>query len=110
MVDRRGPVTESELTRTNSLVYELAEKLNRKFQFDMTVEEAIDQSVRLDRFCQRHDVLVIVNIAAREGSEFAGNDIQRILERSRMQIGEMGMFHFLDPRTGHKPLHVGQPF
>ena len=101
MVDRRGPVTESELTRTNSLVYELAEKLNRKFQFDMTVEEAIDQAVRLDHFCQRQDVLVIVNIVAQEGSEFSGNDIQRISERSHMQIGEMGMFHFLDPRTGH---------
>ena len=110
MVDRRGPVTESELTRTNSLVYELAEKLNRKFQFDMTVEEAIDQAVRLDHFCQRHDVLVIVNIAAQEGSEFAGNDIQRISERSRMQIGEMGMFHFLDPRTGHNRFTLANRF
>ena len=110
MVDRRGPVTESELTRTNSLVYELAEELNRKFQFDMTVEEAIDQALRLDHFCQRHDVLVIVNIAAQEGSEFAGNDIQRIAERSRMQIGDMGMFHFLDPRTGHSRFTMANRF
>ena len=71
MVDRSGPITESELTRTNSLVYELAEGLNRKFQFDMTVEEATDQASRLDHFCQQHDVLVIVNIAAQEGSEFS---------------------------------------
>jgi hypothetical protein len=110
MVDRRGPVTESELTRTNSLVYELSEKLNRKFQFDMTVEEAMDQAVRLDYFCQRHDVLVIVNIYAQEGSEFAGNDIQRISERSRMQIGEMGMFHFLDPRTGYNRFTMANRF
>ena len=110
MVDRRGPVTESELTRTNSLVYELAEELNRKFQFDMTVEEAIDQALRLDHFCQRYDVLVIVNIAAQEGSEFAGNDIQRIAERSRMQIGDMGMFHFLDPRTGHSRFTMANRF
>ena len=110
MVDRRGPVTESELTRTNSLVYELAEELNRKFQFDMTVEEAIDQALRLDHFCQRHDVLVIVNIAAQEGSEFAGNDIQRIAERSRMQIGDLGMFHFLDPRTGHSRFTMANRF
>ena len=32
---------------------------------------------------------------AREGSEFSGNDIKRIAERSCMQIGDMGMFHFL---------------
>jgi predicted nucleic acid-binding protein len=110
MVDRRGPVTESELTRTNSLVYELAEKLNRKFQFDMTVEEAIDQAARLDRFCQQYDVLVIVNIAAQEGSEFAGSDIQRISERSGMQIGATGMFHFLDPWTGHNRFTMANCF
>lgn len=110
MVDQRGPVTESELTRTNSLVYELAEELNRKFQFDMTVEEAIDQALRLDQFCQRHDVLVIVNIAAKERSEFTGNDIKRIAERSRMQIGDMGMFHFLDPRTDHSRFTMANRF
>jgi hypothetical protein len=110
MVNRRGPVTESELTRTNNLVYELAEELNRKFQFDMTVEEALDQALRLDHFCDRHDVLVIVNIAAEEGSEFAGNDIQRISERSGMQIGDMGMFHFLDPRTGHNRFTMANRF
>ena len=110
MVDRRGSITESELTRTNSLVYELAEELNRKFQFDMTVEEAVDQALRLDHFCQQHDVLVIVNIAAQEGSEFVGNDIKRIAERSRMQIGDMGMFHFLDPRTGHSRFAMANRF
>ena len=110
MVDRRGPVTESELTRTNSLVYEPAEELNRKFQFDMTVEEAIDQALRLDHFCQQYDVMVIVNITAQEGSEFVGNDIKRIAERSRMQIGDMGMFHFLDPRTGHSRFAMANCF
>jgi cell division protein ZipA len=55
-------------------------------------------------------VLVIVNIAAQEGSEFAGNDIQRISERSRMQIGEMGMFHFLDSRTGHNRFTLANRF
>ena len=110
MVDRHGPVTESELTRTNSLVYELAEELNRKFQFDMTVEEAIEQALRLDYFCQRYDMLVIVNIAGREGSEFAGNDIQRIAKRSQMQIGDMGMFHFLDPRTDHSRFTMANRF
>jgi hypothetical protein len=110
MVDRRGPITESELTRTNSLVYELAEELNRKFQFDMTVEEAIDQALRLDHFCQRYDVLVIVNIAAQEGSKFAGDDIKRIAKRSHMQIGEMGMFHFLDSRTGYSHFTMANRF
>lgn len=110
MVGRRGPVTESELTRTNSLVYELAEELNRKFQFDMTVEEAIDQALRLDQFCQRHDVLVIVNIGAKKGSAFAGNDIQRIAERAGMQIEEMGMFHFLDSRTGNSRFTMANRF
>jgi hypothetical protein len=100
MVDRRGPVTESELTRTNSLVYALAEELNRKFQFDMTVEEAIDQALRLEQFCQRHDVLVIVNLSAQEGSEFVGKDIEHIVEHSHMEIGPKGMFHLLDQNSG----------
>jgi hypothetical protein len=110
MVDHRGPVTESELTRTNNLIYELAEDLNRKFQFDMTVEEAIGQALRLDHFCQRHDVLIIVNIVAQVGAEFSGSDIQRIAERSRMQIGDMGMFHFLDPRTGRSRFTMANRF
>ena len=110
MVNRYGPINESELTRTNSLVFELAEELNRKFQFDMTVEEAVGQALRLDRFCQRYDVLVILNIAAQEGSEFAGNEIQRIAERSHMQIGASGMFHFLDPKINQSRFTMANCF
>ena len=110
MADRHGPITVSELTRTNNLVYELSEKLDRKLQFDMTIEDALTEGRLLDNFCKRHDVLVIVNVVAKEEQKFSGKDIQRVADSSGMQIGDMGMFHFSDSESSETSFTMGNRF
>ncbi len=100
MVDRKGPITESELTRTNNLIYELTEEFDRTFTFDSTVEEALRHAVHLDHFCQHYDVLVIINVVAEEGSIFSGDDIRSITTSFGMEIGDMGMYHYLATDSG----------
>ena len=100
IVDRRGPVSNSGLTKTNNLVFELSEKFDRKLQFDMTVEDALSEARLLDRFCKLYDLLVSVNVVAKEETEFSGEDIQSAAHRAQMEQGNMGMFHFVDAVSG----------
>ena len=51
-----------------------------------------------------------MNVAAQEGSNFSGTDIQRIAERSHMKFGEKGMFQFLDPRTSNSCFTMANRF
>ena len=99
IVDRNGPINESELTRTNNLVYELSERFNRKLQFDMTMEGALDEAKLLDKFCQQYDVLVIFNIVASKDQQFLGKDLHRLATISNMTVDDMGLFRLLEPES-----------
>ena len=100
MADRDGSVSESELTRFNNLAYYMSESLNRSLQFDMSIEEALPQAVRLERFCQEFDLLAVIHIEPPPGSGFSGPDVARALDRAGMRLGKDDMFHLYDPRTG----------
>ncbi|MBO66773.1 MAG: hypothetical protein CL398_00545 [Acidiferrobacteraceae bacterium] len=90
----RGAITESELTRTNNLIYDLAERFDRKCQFNMTAEEAIIHAINLDRFCKNYDLLVITIISSIDNSQFSYDTIQQLAEECDMYMGNEGMFHF----------------
>ena len=100
MADRDGSVTESELTRFNNLAYYMSESLNRSLKFDMTIEEALPQAARLERFCQEFDLLAVIHIEPPPGSGFSGPDVVRAVDRAGMRLGKDDMFHLYDPRTG----------
>ena len=53
---------EIALTRFNNLAYYMSESLNRSLKFDMTIEEALPQAARLERFCQEFDLLAVIHI------------------------------------------------
>ncbi|KAA3633324.1 MAG: hypothetical protein DWQ08_02060 [Proteobacteria bacterium] len=100
LCDRGGPVTESELTRFNNLVFALAESLDRQFKFQGTVEEALAQAVRLDRFCQDNDVFAIINICGEGDRQFKGQEVLRAVEGSGMRYGDLKVFHGPDSANG----------
>jgi len=100
MADRNGAVNESELTRFNNLAYYMSETLNRPLQFDMTIEDALPQAARLERFCREFDLLAVINIEPPPGAGFSGPDVGRALDRAGMRLGKDDMFHLYDPRTG----------
>jgi len=100
MADRNGAVNESELTRFNNLAYYMSETLNRPLQFDMTIEDALPQAARLERFCREFDLLAVINIEPPPGAGFSGPDVARALDRAGMRLGKDDMFHLYDPRTG----------
>lgn len=100
LCDRNGPVTESEMTRFNSLVFALSESLDRKFKLQGTVEEALAQAERLDRFCQENDVFAIINICGEGGRRFKGQEVLRAVEGSGMRYGELKVFHGPEGASG----------
>lgn len=104
LADRDGAVTESEMTRFNNMVLELAEGLNRQFKFHGSVEEALAQARRVERFCLEYDVLAIINICGDGGRQFSGSEVLRAVEGSGMRYGKMKVFHGPDDSSG-EPLY-----
>jgi len=95
-----GPVEETELTRFNSLIFALAEGLHRRCHLDSSIEDALPQARRLDRFCKAYDMLAILNIEPIGETSFSGKDIERVMQRSGMRLGDQNIFHYYDPRNG----------
>jgi hypothetical protein len=100
MADPDRSIDESELTRFNNLAYVLAETLDRPLQFESSIEEALPEAARLERFCHEFDLLAVVNIEPELGTGFSGPDVARVAERAGMRLGEQDIFHFFDSRTG----------
>lgn len=100
LCDQNGPVTESELTQFTNLVFSLSEALDRKFSFQGTVEEALEQASRLERFCQDNDVFAIINICGEGDRKFRGPEVLRAVEGSGMRYGDMRVFHGPESANG----------
>lgn len=100
LCDRNGPVTESELTRFTNLVFAFSESLDRKFNFQGSVEEALAQAARLDRFCRENDVFAIINIRGEGDRQLRGPEVLRAVEGSGMRYGDMKVFHGPPSATG----------
>ncbi|MFT5114869.1 MAG: cell division protein ZipA [Parasphingorhabdus sp.] len=101
--DRTGPVTESELTKFTNLVFSLSEALDRKFNFQCSVEDAQAQAERLEQFSKQYDLLAIINICGEGDRLFSGAAVVRAVEGAGMHYGDMQVFHGPDGDDG-KPL------
>ncbi len=104
LCDRNGPVDESELTRFTNLVFSLSESLDRQFSFQGTVEEALEQAKRLERFWIENDVFAIINICGEADRRFRGPEVLRAVEGSGMRYGDMHVFHGPEGAVG-EPLY-----
>jgi len=93
LVDEKGPVAEAELNRFAQLGLRLADALERPLKFSLSFEEALAQARELEKFCEKFDLLAIINIVARGTEGFAGRDIERIAMAEGMELGAMNIFH-----------------
>jgi len=100
LCDRTGPVDESELHRFTQLVLALSENLDRQFRLQGSVEQALEQAGRLERFCQEYDVFAIINICGEGERRFRGPEVLRAVEGSGMRYGDMKVFHGPDGAAG----------
>jgi len=93
LVDRNGPLNESELNRLAQLGLRVADSLHRPLRFSMSFEDALDRAQALDKFCRNYDVLAIINVVANKPEGFSGSDIERAAAESGLQFGAMNIYH-----------------
>jgi hypothetical protein len=100
LVDRNGPVTDSEMTRFTNMVYDLSEKLDRRFRFHGEVDDALRDAVSLDEFCKEFDQIAVINVVPKGDRPFRGPEILEAAERAGLMFGDMDIFHYPDSDSG----------
>ena len=95
LADRRGAVSETELTVFAEGVRHLAAQLGGV----ATVPEVgtmLEQARALDEFCAGVDVQLSINIADPGGTAFAGTKLRGLAEAAGMQLEDDGRYHACD--------------
>lgn len=95
LVDRRGPVTDSEM---RSFMAGLG-PLGDRFQAVVDVAPELDMVPRaqeLDKFCAQVDVQIGVNVVSRDGSGFPGTKLRGVAEAAGLSLLGDGAFHVQD--------------
>ncbi len=94
LVDRRGPVSDGELTTFGAGVQQAAAAAGAL----ATVPdhgEAIAHATELDKFCGQVDILIAVHVVA-AGTPFAGTKVRALAEASGLVLEEDGRFRRRD--------------
>ncbi len=99
LVDRHGPVEESELNTFSQLGLKLADVFNRRIRLGMTIEQALARAVELQRFVEQYDVIASINVLADNGDSFSGRAIEQAAQQHGMQFGAMNIFHMKNPNS-----------
>ncbi len=94
LVDRRGPIDESELNTFLQIGLVLADTLGRKTRFSTSFEQALERARELERFCEQYDVIAGLNVvAAAPNGQFSGRAIEFAARQQGLQFGAMNIFH-----------------
>lgn len=99
LADRTGPVSESLLDAFCRVLYQFATEHGGAVSCTER-KAAVDRARDLDRFCLEVDVLIGLNIVAREGQSLRGEDIDAVATEAGMVLGEDGAYVLHDER-GH---------
>lgn len=94
LADRRGPLSDSEL----SLFFNGVQRLADEFLAVADVpprNETLARAAEIDRFCAGVDIQIGVNVVA-TGAPFPGTKLRGLAEAAGMTLGEDGMFHSVD--------------
>jgi hypothetical protein len=94
LADRRGPLTDSELTVFYNGVQRLADEFLAVADVPAR-NEVLARAGEIDRFCAGVDIQIGVNVVA-SGSPFAGTKLRGLAEAAGMALREDGMFHACD--------------
>ena len=94
LADRRGPLTDSELT----LFLNGVQRLAGEFLAVADLPERNDvlaRAAEIDRFCAGVDIQIGINVVA-TGAPFAGTKLRGLAEAAGMTLHDDGMFHAAD--------------
>ena len=89
LVDRMGPVSESDLLTFTGAMHALADELLAVA--DMPASRLQEQAAEIDRFCAAVDLEIGVNLVSR-GTPFSGTKIRALAEAAGMVLGDDGAF------------------
>lgn len=90
LVDRRGPVSENELTLFHTAMQQVADEFLAIV--DLPPRRAVhDRALELDRFCAQVDIQVGVNVVAGQAS-FPGTKLRALAEASGLVLETGGAF------------------
>jgi hypothetical protein len=95
LADRRGAVTEGELTQFVDGVHHLAAQLAGVATL-RDAGELLAHARALDEFCAAVDVQLSINIADPGGEAFAGTKLRGLAEAAGMQLNDDGRYHACD--------------
>lgn len=92
MVDRRGPLNESELNAFCSQAQDFAEQHGSNASFPQR-QTRLTAARELDQFCAGVDVMIGLNLLA--AAPFDGERLRALAESAGMQLEADGHFHYL---------------
>jgi FtsZ-interacting cell division protein ZipA len=96
LADRRGHVTEEELSAFRSLTTQWAESVGATVQAPEIAPYG-QISKELDRFCADVDVLIGLNVVAASGDPFSGTKVRSCAEAAGFRLAN-GVFLMEDPQ------------
>lgn len=91
LADRNGPVTDSLLDGFCRTLYQFATEHGGAVSCPER-KAAVDRARDLDQFCMEVDVLIGLNIVAREGQTLAGEAIDAVAGEAGMELGGEGSY------------------
>lgn len=94
LADRRGPLSDAELTLFLNGVQRLADEFLAVADLPAR-NDVLARAVEIDRFCAGVDIQIGVNVVV-TGAPFAGTKLLGLAEAAGMVLREDGMFHAAD--------------
>ena len=80
LADRRGPISENELSRFSQMILSMGEAFDRSFRFSMDFDDALQQSAMLDSIGRKFDAMAVLNLVSKRKSGFSWRDFTSCME------------------------------
>lgn len=95
LVDRRGPISDSELGRFMDGVSQVAKQVDATLDLPMRGDTVL-RAAGLDDVCAAVDIQFSVHIVEASGGVFAGTKLRGVAEAGGLSLGDDGRFHARD--------------
>ncbi|MBI5898167.1 MAG: cell division protein ZipA C-terminal FtsZ-binding domain-containing protein [Rhodocyclales bacterium] len=100
LVDRRGAVSDGELTRFLEGVAALAQQTGATLEAVRDAEELAAHAQALDQFCAGVDIQFVLHVVDATGGSFPGTKLRGLAEAAGMVLEDDGLFHARDEAGG----------
>lgn len=99
LADRRGPVSDGELSRFFEGVQQIARKIEAPLELPAR-EEIILHAERLDQFCAELDIQFVLHVVEAQGGVFSGTKLRGVAEAAGLVLEADGVFRARDSAGG----------